>query len=80
MTTRVEGKLRVVQGLAIVMLGASVLAPARTRAQGVTSPMSDALATVVDPADRSGTNLANLRNTLDLWNELCSTGRSKRGT
>src|SRR5262252_1088889 len=74
MTTRVEDRRRVVQGLAIVILGAFVVAPARTKAQGVTSPMSDALAAVVDPADRSGTNPANLRNTLDLWNEFRSVG------
>src|SRR5262245_14241758 len=74
MTTRVEKNRRAVQGLTIVLLGAFALAPARTMAQAVTSPVPDALATVVDPADRSGTNPANLRSTLDLWNEFHSIG------
>jgi hypothetical protein len=57
--------------LLAILTGAVVLAPAPGIAQVV---RADAVANVSDPADRTGTNPANLRDTLDLSNDFRSPG------
>jgi len=60
-------------GLSVALTAIVMLLPVPAIAQA-TSPYAAALGTVVDPEDRTGTNPANLRTTVDLSNEFGSLG------
>jgi hypothetical protein len=60
--------------LVFFLVSTFALMPRRATAQAWIARVPDALAGVVDPADRTGTNPADFRDTLDLWNDFRSVG------